>query len=34
MASPKEEVEVRDMMIGIPIRAHFKTMSEVSLPVV
>ena len=34
MASPSEDGAVRDIMIGIPIRAHLSTMSEVSLPVV
>lgn len=34
MARPSDDGEVRDIIMGIPIRAHFRTMSEVSLPVV
>ena len=34
IAIPRVEGEVRDMIIGIPIRAHFSTISEVNLPVV
>ena len=34
MARARDDADVRDMTIGMPIRAHFSTMSEVRRPVV
>jgi hypothetical protein len=34
IANASEEAEVLDITIGIPIRAHLRTMSEVRRPVV